>query len=159
MLSRHASEMMLGQNRLTSLPSWIGKFHRLQFLDLQGNQLTDLPTDLASLLYLREINITANRWVVCFVILQELFILLKYWISHLPVHTTKVSQAVNRAFIIRPSPHLSYATKSHELLWASHHAGYIRTLSISWQDPSISFVGVPWPPILGMISETTQWAE
>ncbi|XP_050716360.1 leucine-rich repeat-containing protein 40-like isoform X2 [Eriocheir sinensis] len=62
MLSRHASEVMLGQNRLTSLPSWIGKFHRLQFLDLQGNQLTDLPTDLASLLYLREINITANKF-------------------------------------------------------------------------------------------------
>ena len=61
MLSRHVSEIMLGQNKLTTLPSWIGKFHRLQFLDLQSNQLTDLPTDLASLLYLREINITANR--------------------------------------------------------------------------------------------------
>ncbi|XP_045102562.1 leucine-rich repeat-containing protein 40-like isoform X5 [Portunus trituberculatus] len=62
MLCRHVSEVMLGQNKLTTFPSWIGRFHRLQFLDLQSNQLTDLPTDLASLLYLREINITSNRF-------------------------------------------------------------------------------------------------
>lgn len=62
MLARHVSEIMLGLNRLTFLPTWIGSFHRLQFLDLQGNQLSDLPTDLAELLYLREINISANRF-------------------------------------------------------------------------------------------------
>ncbi|KAK7075658.1 Leucine-rich repeat-containing protein 40 [Halocaridina rubra] len=61
-LSRHVSEIMIGMNRLTSLPNWFGKFHRLQFLDVQGNQLSDLPTDLAELLYLREINISANRF-------------------------------------------------------------------------------------------------
>ncbi|XP_042212367.1 leucine-rich repeat-containing protein 40-like isoform X2 [Homarus americanus] len=62
MLSRHVSEIMLGLNKLSSLPSWVGSFQRLQFLDLQGNQLKDLPTDLAQLLYLREINIAANRF-------------------------------------------------------------------------------------------------
>ena len=61
MLSGHVSEIMLATNRLTSIPSWFGKFQRLQFLDVQGNQLTDLPTDLAELLHLREINISANR--------------------------------------------------------------------------------------------------
>ncbi|XP_045582047.2 leucine-rich repeat-containing protein 40 [Procambarus clarkii] len=62
MLSQHVSEIMLGMNKLTSLPSWIGNFQHLQFLDLQANQLRDLPTDLAELLYLREINLTANRF-------------------------------------------------------------------------------------------------
>ncbi|KAK4296726.1 hypothetical protein Pmani_030804 [Petrolisthes manimaculis] len=62
MLSQYSSEIMLGMNKLVMLPPWIGKFHRLQFLDLQGNLLSDLPTDLASLLYLREINISSNRF-------------------------------------------------------------------------------------------------
>ncbi|XP_066963781.1 LOW QUALITY PROTEIN: leucine-rich repeat-containing protein 40-like [Macrobrachium rosenbergii] len=62
MLSGHVSEIMLPNNRLTLIPSWFGKFQRLQFLDVQGNQLSDLPTDLAELLHLREINISANRF-------------------------------------------------------------------------------------------------
>ncbi|XP_053645122.1 leucine-rich repeat-containing protein 40 isoform X1 [Cherax quadricarinatus] len=62
MLSRHVSEIMLGLNKITSLPLWIGNFQRLQFLDLQGNHITDLPTNMAELLYLREINLTANRF-------------------------------------------------------------------------------------------------
>ncbi|XP_069988037.1 leucine-rich repeat-containing protein 40-like isoform X3 [Penaeus vannamei] len=61
-LSRHVSEIMLGMNKLTSIPAFFGTFQRLQFLDVQGNQLTDLPTDLAQCLYLREINISANRF-------------------------------------------------------------------------------------------------
>ncbi|KAG7174435.1 Leucine-rich repeat-containing protein 40-like [Homarus americanus] len=65
MLSRHVSEIMLGLNKLSSLPSWVGSFQRLQFLDLQGNQLKDLPTDLAQLLYLPCVYEMAQLEILC----------------------------------------------------------------------------------------------
>lgn len=62
LLSISVQELQLGTNKLTSLPSYLGNFKKLQFLDVPVNQLSDLPQELAQCPYLREINIAANRF-------------------------------------------------------------------------------------------------
>jgi len=58
------TSLSLAFNRFTScLSSEIGKFTRLQTIDLRNNQLTDLPESLSNLTRLREITLSVNRFV------------------------------------------------------------------------------------------------
>ncbi|XP_054720197.1 LOW QUALITY PROTEIN: leucine-rich repeat-containing protein 40-like [Uloborus diversus] len=58
------TELNLGHNRLSSVPSFIGSAANLQFLDLRNNQLQSLPSEISSLVNLREINICFNKFRV-----------------------------------------------------------------------------------------------
>ncbi|XP_032221201.2 leucine-rich repeat-containing protein 40 isoform X1 [Nematostella vectensis] len=61
-LSSSVSDLNLGFNKITSLPSGICSFTQLEFLDLRNNQLSSLPDGFASLRSLREIIISYNRF-------------------------------------------------------------------------------------------------
>lgn len=56
-------DLKLMSNQLTCIPEWIGeKYKYLQALDLSKNLLDSLPSSLGLLKYLREINISFNRY-------------------------------------------------------------------------------------------------
>ncbi|CAG7816881.1 unnamed protein product [Allacma fusca] len=55
------NELKLDGNKLTALPTCIGRFSRLQFLSFQGNQIVELPVEFGKLQNLREINLSYNR--------------------------------------------------------------------------------------------------
>lgn len=64
------SDLKLTSNQLTSVPDWIGETYKyLQSLNLSKNLLHSLPSNLGSLKYLREIDISYNRYyqqiVIC----------------------------------------------------------------------------------------------
>ncbi|EFC42614.1 predicted protein [Naegleria gruberi] len=58
---KHVTELILSQNNLVTLPSWfVDTFSDLKVLDLSGNQLYELPIDLARL-SLTSINLSNNK--------------------------------------------------------------------------------------------------
>lgn len=56
------TEIVAGYNRLTSIPSAIGRLHRLTVLDLRNNQLKDLPVELAQCIEITDIVLSFNRF-------------------------------------------------------------------------------------------------
>lgn len=61
-LLSQCTEINLGFNRLTALPSFMGECSRLAYLDLRNNQLQDLPAEISNLSLLREINVSFNKF-------------------------------------------------------------------------------------------------
>ncbi|XP_018022150.1 leucine-rich repeat-containing protein 40 [Hyalella azteca] len=60
-LSGHVKELVVSCNHLTCLPSYLATFTHLVFLDVHANRLDALP-DLSALKFLRELNMTHNRF-------------------------------------------------------------------------------------------------
>jgi len=55
-------ELNLSNNKLVSLPAFLGTGRLLQFLNLANNQLTDLPAELGGLPHLREVALNMNQF-------------------------------------------------------------------------------------------------
>ena len=58
--SETLTEVLLGSNKLTSLPPEFAKLSNLEKLDLSYNQFTSLPTEIFNLRNLKELNISGN---------------------------------------------------------------------------------------------------
>lgn len=57
------TDLKLTSNLLTHLPEWIGeKYEHLQALDLSKNHLLSLPSTIGLFKYLRNIDISFNRY-------------------------------------------------------------------------------------------------
>jgi len=57
------TDLKLISNHLASLPEWIGeKYKCLQILDISKNHLQSLPSNIGCLKYLRDIDISFNRY-------------------------------------------------------------------------------------------------
>lgn len=56
-------DLKLTSNHLTHLPEWIGeKYKYLQVLDISKNYLTSLPSSISCLEYLRDVDLSFNRY-------------------------------------------------------------------------------------------------
>ncbi|KAF4522135.1 hypothetical protein B566_EDAN012597 [Ephemera danica] len=62
LLAGFITELVISQNKLTSVPGSLAKCRHLQYIDLSQNCLSDLPKELNSLERLREINIAQNKY-------------------------------------------------------------------------------------------------
>ncbi|KFM78556.1 Leucine-rich repeat-containing protein 40, partial [Stegodyphus mimosarum] len=60
MIIPQLTELNMGYNKLSSIPSFIGLGTHLQYLDLRNNSLQSLPTEISNLVLLREINVCFN---------------------------------------------------------------------------------------------------
>lgn len=57
------TDLMLTSNHLTHLPEWIGeKYKYLQMLNISKNCLQSLPSSIDCLKYLRDIDLSFNRY-------------------------------------------------------------------------------------------------
>jgi len=57
------TDLKLTSNHLANLPEWIGeKYKYLQVLDISKNYLQSLPSSIGSLKYLRDIDLSFNRY-------------------------------------------------------------------------------------------------
>lgn len=57
------TDLKLTSNHLASLPEWIGeKYKYLQVLDISKNYLQSLPSSIGCLKYLRDIDLSFNRY-------------------------------------------------------------------------------------------------
>jgi len=57
------TDLKLTSNHLASLPEWIGeKYKYLQVLDISKNYLQSLPSSIGSLKYLKDIDLSFNRY-------------------------------------------------------------------------------------------------
>lgn len=56
-------DLKLISNHLTNLPEWIGeKYKYLQVLDISKNYLKSLPSSISCLKYLRDVDLSFNRY-------------------------------------------------------------------------------------------------
>merc|ERR1712025_398615 len=55
-------EINISNNKITSIPTFVGLGSLLQFLDFSSNRLSDLPSNFADLRHLREIILSMNRF-------------------------------------------------------------------------------------------------
>lgn len=55
-------EINISNNKITSIPSFVGHGELLQFLDFSSNRLSDLPSNISDLKHLREIILSMNRF-------------------------------------------------------------------------------------------------
>ena len=60
--AKTVSEIHLGVNRISAVPSSVGDFSALLMLDMQNNKLISLPYELGSCLHLRELIIAYNKY-------------------------------------------------------------------------------------------------
>ena len=55
-------EINIANNKISSIPSFVGLGQLLQFLDFSSNRLTELPENFSDLKHLREIILSVNRF-------------------------------------------------------------------------------------------------
>ena len=55
-------EINIANNKISSIPSFVGLGQLLQFLDFSSNRLTELPENFSELKHLREIILSVNRF-------------------------------------------------------------------------------------------------
>ena len=55
-------EINISNNKITSIPSFVGLGELLQFLDFSSNRLSELPSNISDLKHLREIILSMNRF-------------------------------------------------------------------------------------------------
>ena len=63
MCIRDRSELSVSNNQLVGLPTSIQKLNRLQWLDLDGNNLTELPAEISDLKELMVLKVSNNQLV------------------------------------------------------------------------------------------------
>ena len=54
-------EINISNNKITSIPTFVGLGEMLQFLDFSSNRLSELPSNFSELKHLREIILSMNR--------------------------------------------------------------------------------------------------
>jgi len=76
------TDLKLTSNHLANLPEWIGeKYKYLQVLDISKNHLQSLPSSIGSLKYLKDIDLSFNRYYrynFDLYTFQHSFLILKY---------------------------------------------------------------------------------